>query len=79
MMRKIVISLIIALALFLVLAGAVFLIVKYGSKKQAPAGEEKEQTLEEKIQSVTAPEITEPLSAAEQQRIEKLLKSVTAP
>ncbi|MBI2450357.1 MAG: hypothetical protein HYV47_02350 [Candidatus Nealsonbacteria bacterium] len=79
MVKKIVISLIAAIALFLVLAGVVFYIIKFGGEKQGPVTGEKEQTTEEKIQSITAPERTEPIPLEEQQRIEKLLKSVTAP
>lgn len=78
MTKKIIISLIIALVLFLALAAIIFFILKQGTVGlQAPG--EQEQIFEDKIQSVTAPERTEPLSVKEKQRIEKLLKSVTAP
>ncbi|OGZ23896.1 MAG: hypothetical protein A2896_03045 [Candidatus Nealsonbacteria bacterium RIFCSPLOWO2_01_FULL_43_32] len=77
-MKKIIISLMVALALFLALAVGVFLILKFGEKQPVQAPKE-EQTLEEKIKSATAPARTGPLSTEEGQRIEKLLKSVTAP
>lgn len=81
MTKKIIISLIVVLVLFLVLAAAVYLILKSKSEEGVPSGVPvaEEKTSEEKIVSITAPENKEPLSAKEQQRIEKLLESATAP
>ena len=81
MTKQIIISLIVALVLFLVLATAVYLILKSKSEEGAPAGvpTAEEKTMEEKIESITAPENKEPLTPAEKQRIDKLIKSATAP
>lgn len=81
MTRKIIISFIVALVLFFVLAAIIYLILKSKSEEGAPLGAPtaEEKTMEERIAGITAPERAEPLTQAEKQRIEKLLLSVTAP
>ncbi len=77
MTKKIIISLIVALVLFSIVAVIVFLILQSKSEEGVPFVV---PTAEEKIATVTVSENNkELLSAEEQQRIEKLIESVTAP
>lgn len=79
MTKKIIASLIVALVLFFALAAVIYLIVKLKTE-EAPPGTSavEEKTMQERIDSVTAPERAESLSKEEQKRIDNLMKSVTA-